>query len=410
MADRKETLLRLLSVPTAPYRENAVRAFVSAELEANGVPHFTDPVGNIVVGASSKADYLAQLRNATAEPIRFFISHLDHPGFHGKHWRDDRTLEIEWFGGSPIELLDGAKVKLHAHPLSAEPYEAEGTLSEIELAPHGRALKKAVVTLTVAPPLETPDAEKVFGAFAFRAPAWEDEGLIYSKACDDLVGAFAILELAREAYATKTKTKPRKGIKIRTALTKRPPFLAILTRAEEVGFIGTIGHFELGWFSRGKRPRFVVSLETSRTLPQAEIGMGPILRLGDRMNVFDPGLTQWMVKLAEKVLPKETQKRIMDAGACEGSAALAYGFRTIAMSVPLGNYHNQSFQGGPDSRGENGPAPEYVSLKDVERLQRMVTAITNERIKLDEVYAPVRKAFRQSFLAAKGLLKAGQKG
>lgn len=42
-----------------------------------------------------------------------------------------------------------------------------------------------------------------------------------------------------------------------------------------------------------------------------------------------------MTELADKVLPKQYQRRIMDGGSCEGSAATAYGFPTIALAVPL---------------------------------------------------------------------------
>jgi putative aminopeptidase FrvX len=423
MTDSKETLRKLLSTPTAPYREGAIKNFVTEFLSFHGVPHFLDPIGNVIVGAESKKDYLTQLKNPRAEPLRVFIAHMDHPGFHGIKWKDEHTLEVEWFGGSPVEKLEGATVRLHAHVTAKNPldvFEAEGILQAIELAPHGRAIKKAEVRLTqiigsatseseprFLKPKKLPPAEAIFGAFSFRAPYWKENEMIYSKACDDLIGVYAILELARKSYArsmSRSKSRTKKS-----GRKPRPPFLAMLTRAEEVGFIGAIGHFELGWLDSGKRPRFVVSLETSRTLPQAEIGKGPILRLGDRMSVFDSGLTHWLVKLGEKILPGETQKRIMDGGSCEGSAALAYGFRTIALSVPLGNYHNQSLEGGPDARYPNGPGPEFVAEKDVERLQKLVEAIVAEKVLFDQVYLAVRKNFKNSFKAAKLLLKTGQK-
>ena len=37
----------------------------------------------------------------------------------------------------------------------------------------------------------------------------------------------------------------------------------------------------------------------------------------------------------------------MDGGACEATAALASGIPAIGISVPLGNYHNESFEGAP---------------------------------------------------------------
>ena len=56
-----------------------------------------------------------------------------------------------------------------------------------------------------------------------------------------------------------------------------------------MGFVGAIAHFELDWRERARRPIVAISLETSRTLPNALIGQGPVVRLGDRRTVFDPG-------------------------------------------------------------------------------------------------------------------------
>ena len=46
-----------------------------------------------------------------------------------------------------------------------------------------------------------------------------------------------------------------------------PPlrFIGLLTRAEEVGFIGAIAHFDLGWLTRAGRPIICVNLENFRT-------------------------------------------------------------------------------------------------------------------------------------------------
>ncbi|MBI1860191.1 MAG: hypothetical protein HYR96_04650, partial [Deltaproteobacteria bacterium] len=203
-------------------------------------------------------------------------------------------------------------------------------------------------------------ATELFGGLAFRKPVWKSGQLIYTKAADDLVGAFVISSLA---LARKKRLGPSGN------------FLGLLTRAEEVGYIGTLEHLSLGWLQKATRDLVVVSLETSRQLPGAHVGKGPIVRLGDRATVFDPTGIEYLTRLAQRVLKKKFQRRIMDGGTCEGTAANAYGFRTIAMSVPLGNYHNQSFEGGPDSRGPLGPAPEFVHLKDVGGLLKLCGAL-----------------------------------
>ncbi len=150
-----------------------------------------------------------------------------------------------------------------------------------------------------------------------------------------------------------------------------------------------------------------VSLETSRQLPGADIGKGPVLRLGDRYSVFDAGALSVFARQAQRRLPDRHQKRVMDGGTCEASAALAYGFRTVGISVPLGNYHNQGLEGGPDCAGPNGPAPEFVHLRDVEGLLAMGRSLLEPRLPWAEPWAERRKEFRGWLKTYRPLLRTG---
>ena len=109
-----ELLISLLSQPTAPFREEHVSAVAARVLAAAGVPFFDDPLGNLVVGADSPAAYRRLLRTRGTEPLRVFIAHMDHPGFHGVRWLNERVLTIKWHGGSPVKHLHGARVWLAA--------------------------------------------------------------------------------------------------------------------------------------------------------------------------------------------------------------------------------------------------------------------------------------------------------
>ncbi len=122
-----------------------------------------------------------------------------------------------------------------------------------------------------------------------------------------------------------------------------------------------------------------VSLETSRALPGAEIGKGPVVRLGDKFNVFDANALQALTTLATYALPEKHQRRIMDGGTCEGTVAMTNGISTIGISVPLGNYHNQSFEGGPDSPGPMGPAPEFIHEGDLAGMITLCAAIVSPK-------------------------------
>jgi endoglucanase len=87
--------------------------------------------------------------------------------------------------------------------------------------------------------------------------------------------------------------------------------------------------------------------------------------------VFDPDATRVLLDVADKHLKGRHQRRIMDGGACEATAATAWGVAAIGLSVPLGNYHNQGLEGGPDCRGDNAPAPEFVHEDDITGLLRL---------------------------------------
>lgn len=385
-------LAKILEKPTAPFREGHVLAAARAILDEAKVPYFMDPAKNLVVGVKSKAEYLKLLKTKSPEPVRIFIAHTDHPGFHGTEWIDAEHLAFKWHGGSPTAHLEGAKVWLADH----EGFVGEGRVEKSELIESGRAIDRGVIRVK---DLRRPArATDLFGGFGFRETHWRESDLLYTKAADDLIGVYAILETALAL-----KAKKRLG----GAPGKSAPFIGLLTRAEEVGFIGAIAHFELGWLKGAKRKLLAVSLETSRTLPGAEIGKGPVVRLGDRKSVFDSGGTQVFSDLAARVLPGKHQRRIMDGGSCEGTAATAYGIPTIAISVPLGNYHNQSFEGGPDAAPSNGPAPEFVSVSDIEGLSALTQAIMEPKLPWNQPFSATVAAFKKSLKNYGKLLKTG---
>lgn len=360
-------LTDLLATPTAPFREDLVAALAAGWLERSGVPHFADPAGNLVVGAESARAYRALVRARGPEPVRLFVAHMDHPGFHGRRWRADGTLEVVWHGGSPVRHLRGARVWL----ADADGYAGSGRLAVVTLHRSGRFLAAARVRVRIEG-RPRPAARSLFGGFGFRAPVWHAGGRIYTKAADDLVGVYAILATLRRGVGA-------------------APVLGLLTRAEEVGFVGAVRHFELGWLRGAARPPLCVSLETSRTLPGARIGAGPVVRLGDRRTVFDPGALRVLTGIAARRLPGRHQRRIMDGGACEASAATAWGLPAVGISVPLGNYHNQGFEGGPDCRGREGPAPEFVHRDDIAGLLVLCRALAARGLPWADPWADDRR-------------------
>jgi len=375
-------LKTLLSQPTAPYREAQVRRTLEGMLQRGQVPFFKDPIGNLVVGVASRKEYLQRLRAASAEPLRMLIAHMDHPGFHLKKWIGPKEAQAEWHGGSPLQWLDQSRVWL----ADDRNYIAEGLLTKpnVVLINGIRPRLKDMVIVFKDDSLKKnfPDPRSLYGGFKFRAPIWQEGPLLYTKAADDLVGAFAITSLALELFKDRRRNRQR-----------IQNFIGLMTRAEEVGFIGAIAHFDLGWMNRGKRQTICVSLETSRTLAGAEFGKGPVVRLGDRATVFDPGALQVLTQVAKKVLGKQYQRRVMDGGICEAGAAVAFGYPAIGISIPLGNYHNQSFEGGPDCRVPEGPGPEFVHKKDIEGMLKLCGGLLEKGLPWRNPWKGQRQAF-----------------
>jgi endoglucanase len=396
-------LLSILEQPTAPFREIHVVRRICAVLDDAQVPYFTDPHGNLVLGVASRAEYLRLVREKTAEPLRVFVAHIDHPGFHGTRWKSATELEFAWHGGSPTAHLEGAKVWL----ADAKERLGEGRVLSAKLTPSGRAIESGVVQVPAGLREWHGDATKIYGGFGFRAPVWQEGEILYTKAADDLVGAFSILSVALKLLGgRKPGARAKRGKPPRTS-RRRPPFIGLLTRAEEVGFIGTIGHLELGWLEGARRPLLGVSLETSRTLPGADIGKGPVVRLGDRMTVFDSDALRVFTLLAQEILPDQHQRRIMDGGSCEATALTAYGIPCVGISVPLGNYHNQSFEGGPDSSGSLGPAPEFVHAGDAAGLLALCQGLMRPKLAWGHAWDTKRQEFKKELKKYRSLMRSG---
>lgn len=392
-AKRLSQLKDILRQPAAPFREQHVVRCVRQQLDAAGVPYFLDPFGNLVVGVDSEQAYRRLLQVDATEPVRVFIAHMDHPGFHAVRWLDEHRLAIKWHGGSPLKHLSGAQLWLadDAQPLTGGGLTAR--LSKPRLLKAGWAIDTAEVLIhqpagvSLRQRYPGKKAGQLFGGFSFRQDVWTSGKRLYTRAADDLVGVFTIVAIASEMH--------RRGA--------GAPFIGLLTRAEEVGFVGAIQHLELGWLQAAQRPVVCVSLEASRTLPGALVGKGPVVRMGDRRTIFDSGASQVLSMLAEQVLPGRHQRRLMDGGACEATAATAWGLPTIGITLPLGNYHNQGFEGGMDCPHPEGPAPEFVHLDDIDGELRLCRALMRRGLDWSDPWSKTRRRLQKNARGYKAL-------
>jgi len=320
----------ILAQPTAPFHEDAVRAEILIQLAQIPSVHVEqDDFGNVIArydGCSGHAEYA-------------FAAHMDHPAYVFRTTGSTGDTGMEENETAGIAQSPSSSPVL---PVSPVVFARDGGGWEfLGGVPEAYRAKN--------PPTRD------FGAFAmWDLPTCEvKDGRIHSRACDDLIGCIAILALFHELDRTKAM----------------PTVYGLFTRAEEVGFVGAIHLAKTG---RVPKDVTIVSLEcSSEKSPGAgKMGDGPIIRVGDRTSIFDDAATAALTKAAtDAKLPH--QRCLMSGGTCEATAYQLYGYRTAALCVALGNYHNC----GPDET----IAPEFVAVDDVAgMIALMHAATTNE--------------------------------
>ena len=290
-----------------------MRAFA----DERGLAHDTDAAGNVVV------------KYGTGRPL-VLVAHLDHPGFHVD---GDRLV------------FKGGLLAANALPGSSLHYFRRGEVDPIGAGALVEATADDNGRLTGA------TATNVQGDFAMWGfPGWSiEEGRITTRVCDDLLGCAAILSVLDEIATSRPSTC----------------VWGLFTRAEEEGFLGAFEAIRLGTVPKDAD---VLSLECSKALPNAPQGGGVIVRVGDRMSIFDPSLTAALETAAKDV---QHQRRLMDGGACEATAFCAAGFRASGLAVPLGGYHNAS-------DGEPGVVPETVMVDDHLSEVQLLTTLAHD--------------------------------
>jgi endoglucanase len=131
----------------------------------------------------------------------------------------------------------------------------------------------------------------------------------------------------------------------------------LFTRAEEDGLIGARLAAADGLLPVGT---VIVSVESSHALSGAEIGGGPVIRVGDRITTFDGSAEAHLQAAAERLRKADVefqfQRQLMGGGVCEASAFAAFGYAVTGLAFPLGNYHNGLY--------ENVVEAEYIDRRD----------------------------------------------
>lgn len=332
-------LQRLLSQPTAPFHEGFVSAFLGQELRNADIDFSLDEYGNIIAGSLDH------------EPAVACVAHMDHPGFEIVDGGNEKAV-ADWFGGVDAKYFTGARVVIYNRESGA--IRARGFIKGIARNPQGRVEK---MNLSVTGSVEPGD----FGTWDL-VPFRRRGDTIFTKGADDLVGCAVILVLL------KTLKERGMGGVVR----------GVFTRAEEQGFIGTLGMIRSGSVSPTAK---IISVETSKALAGVVLGGGPVIRLGDRASMFHHQMILFMDYVArdmkEKDLSFAFQRRVMDGGTCEATPYQLRGYMAGGIAVPLHNYHNQ---------GKTRIGAEGVHLKDVEGAVRLLVELAG---RMDEFDTPM---------------------
>ena len=318
-----DILSRLGSQPAIAFYEQAVAGQVRDILSQAGVRFVDDQFGNIVAHLPGSGTGLGE-----TPPIAF-VAHMDHPGFEAVD-RDGDYLVGQAAGGVPAgSFVEGVPVSVLLENGDRLKGEIAGRYGE-------EAQRQALIRL------ETPQTVPLPRPVVFELVDFDLDGdYIRMRALDDLAGCASIL-----AALTRLARLPPEG-----------DVYGVFTRAEEVGLVGARAMAEAGTLPQDA---LVVSLESSRTLPGAEIGGGPVIRVGDAGSTFDAEAESALIKARETLQARDSgfkvQRQLMSGGVCEASAFARYGYRTTGIAFPLGNYHN----GAPEDRIE----AEYIHRDD----------------------------------------------
>ncbi len=319
-------LSQLTHIPTAPGKEAGVARWVTAWVSRRpDLSVRVDLVGNLLI---------SQKDRKRRTPV-VAVAHMDHPGFVVEEV-DVETVRFQFLGHVDPEYFESARVEFGNDKQvgSVVSYDPDSGLGIAEL-----------------------DEAARFGAgelglwqFGEGGPG---SGRYAAPACDDLAGVAASL-----AALDRARSNP-----------EMRHFSVLLTRGEEIGFVGAIGAARHGTLRENSR---ILSIETSPELPEARIGDGPIIRVGDRLTMYDREMTN-LITEAARVSGIRHQRKLMAGGACEATAFGVSGYRSSGLCVALANHHNRGNLIGVLAGTEKAvPMLEEIALEDFHGLVDLI--------------------------------------
>jgi putative aminopeptidase FrvX len=369
----RQWLSELTRIPTAAGREERVIEWIRRWVdERDGLEISEDVHGNLTIAAAEPwtgAGGTGGTGGKGEAPI-YFTAHLDHPAFVVERVIGPQTVQLAFRGGVMDDYFDQGRVVIHTArgdigaTLTGSAEGGDTLFKRFTADLDDGASADDVTTADIAT-WELPEPEEI-------------DGIFHTNACDDLAAAAAALGALDELRARHAAGKPVGDVRI------------LLTRAEEIGFIGAIGACRDKTMPLNSR---VIALENSRSFDDSPLGGGPIVRVGDRLSIFSPALTAAVAQRAEEVaggpssptaaqkmsdLPKwKWQRKLMAGGACEATVFCNAGYESTCVCLPLGNYHNMADLAAVQAGAHTGRPQvgrEFISLSDYEGLVDLLVA------------------------------------
>ncbi|NQU11127.1 hypothetical protein HQ590_10080 [bacterium] len=363
--DHGNILRALLEQPTAPFAEHAVIAQVERFARGHGLRVRRDGVGNLLLRLPA--------RGRRGRPW-LFQAHLDHPGFvvTGQRGRVVRaqfrgSVRPQYFRGAPVRFFADAG-EVRGRIVSARP-ERQRSMTHCRVQLEGRA---RLLSGTV-------------GMWDFPGCRFRGRRVV-ARGCDDVAGVAAVLCALHDLAATR----------------RRREVLALLTRAEEGGFLGALG----AWYGpedtavrRALARSWVVGVECPKAQPPAPVGGGAIVRVGDRMQVFDRLVVAHISAVADRVARREPRfrwvRQLMSGGGTEASIWCLAGYQAGSVCLPLDNYHNMGTRGRV--------AAEEIDRNDFASVVRLLVALATDPATPEQTETAMRRRLRKRFGLYRGL-------
>lgn len=369
-------------IPTAAGHERRVirwvKQWVAARLDLTLT---TDAAGNLMIIQKRSR----RKGKGTPRPL-LITAHMDHPAFVVQRLIDDRSVALEFRGGVHDPYFRNAKIEI----IDQRGRSHEARITELDAK--AKPFKRVVAKLNrPAKGVMPADVGRWRFAGTKNMPRVE-KGLFYTHACDDLAALAAALS----------------AVDLLRSMPGCGHVGVLLTRAEEVGFIGAIAACENKSVPQDAR---LLCLENSRSFAESPIGGGPIVRVGDRMSVFEPTLTNAVSMIMTEhaaVNPHfKWQRKLMPGGTCEATTFSAYGYQSTCLCLPLGNYHNMTdidaVVAGRAKTAKVGP--EFISIADYLGLIEMLVACAT---RLDSSKSPTLRAKMEQLYRDNGFVLSGR--